>query len=298
MDLIREKWADKNDDDCCWEADVDYLTTRDIIGNSLAETDPFVQFLLEPMQFDDDEERLHTARFLMGFPMNDDIRNGAASLGYREADATTSTSAATTTSNSKNKASSKKREKKNTDSSNNHTARAATPLTGCVLVRSYDPVKEKSKSSSIFSSVSSLMYSGLAYYRMSKHDDRSVPSLFTSRQKRPQMYHFISIAGAIQKKADAWHVQYGPPDVHWYITQVGGPDTQRVLERLVGIADEEGMAIFAGSSGDDQVTMYEELGFKVVAREEFVDPENSARKVVIGCLLRQPKTNKKKNNDK
>jgi hypothetical protein len=99
----------------CWIGSVECLATRDLIGKALAENDPFIQFLLvEPMKFDNEDERKQTSlqsHFLMGFfPIDDSIRQGAVSLDYWPVvsqDATT-TSATTT---------------------------RQQPLAGCVLVR-------------------------------------------------------------------------------------------------------------------------------------------------------------------
>jgi hypothetical protein len=268
MDVVREKFGGNKDNknNGEWLGSVEYLATRDLIGKSLAENDPFVQFLLEPMKFDDEEERIQTSRFLMGFPIDDSIRHGAVSLGYRPVG----------------------------DSSNNKKKDEATssqqPLTGCVLVREYDSAKEATKWK-LLASMTSFLSSGRAYFRMSKLDG-GIPPLCTSRKKRPYMYHFFNVAGAIQKKSVAWHHEYGPKENHWHVCQVGGESdeiTKLVLERLCRIADEEQMEMFMGASGGHQVKLYEQVGFQLVAQEEFSDPVDDSRTITIGNLVRQPK---------
>jgi hypothetical protein len=139
--------------------------------------------------------------------------------------------------------------------------------------------------------MTSFLSSGRAYYRMSKLDG-GIPPLFTSRKMRPHMYHFFNVAGAIQKKSVAWHHGYRPKEVHCHICQVGGESdeiTKLVLERLCRIADEEQKGMFMDSSGDHQVKWYEQVGFQLVAQEEFSDPVDVSRTITIGNSVRQLK---------
>lgn len=84
MDTIRDAFVDDKE----WIGDVEYLVIRDMVGSELSKSSPFVQFLLEPMEFDTEEERVRTARFLMGFPINDFLRSGAIGLGHSSSNGT------------------------------------------------------------------------------------------------------------------------------------------------------------------------------------------------------------------
>merc|ERR1712154_182898 len=66
------------------------------------------------------------------------------------------------------------------------------------------------------------------------------------------------------------HFEFGPPQKHWYVEAVAvDPDEQskgygrEIIEKLIALADSQGMDCYLEAGGEAHCRYYERFGFRV-----------------------------------
>lgn len=244
MDTIRDAFVDDKE----WVGDVEYLVIRDMVGSELSKSSPFVQFLLEPMEFDTEEERIRTARFLMGFPINDFLRSGAIGLGHNSSDDGTAA------------------------------------VDGCLVVEQFDPTAKKG----FFSSITSFGASMLAYYRQSSTDGTPDLFTKKSMRPQMYQFIKVAKEADVKSKANHIEFGPNEKHLHvCQLAGTSREVEAKLLKRLVSVAGDD-YYIFSGASGDEHTKLLQDVGFEIAGQGDVVDPTDETRKTTMVSMVRAP----------
>jgi hypothetical protein len=142
------------------------------------------------------------------------------------------------------------------------------PLQACMVFREYNPAKEGKKG--ILRRMVGLMSHTCAYL---EKEDNSGVLLFCDRKQMALLGNFMSRADELETLSASWHAKYGPPGVHWYLSDVavkvsGQGHGTRLMTALTQMADRYDLDIYLECGPGETVDFFSKFDFQVMGVEE------------------------------
>jgi hypothetical protein len=146
------------------------------------------------------------------------------------------------------------------------------PLQACVVFREYNPAKEGTKG--ILRLMVELMSHTCAY--LEKKEENAGILLLCDRKQMALLGNFMIRADELEILSASWHAKYGPPGVHWYLSNVaakvsGHGHGTRLMIALTKMADRYDMDVYHLECGPgENVDFFSKFDFQVVGVEELI----------------------------
>lgn len=224
---------------------------RAFTGTESAPADPFNAWLLEPINFKDEEDKIFSALFILGFPIYDHQKQGGVYLGERDED---------------------------------------DKLMSCILLKEHDP-NARSWFAGYTTSWNSIQCFFHLRSVHGVPDLFMKSELKTKQsQMMANIDNFEKQEAAWHKEhgptTKHWHISMVGVDPQHQAKGLG----KRMMERLHDLADTEGVTCYLGCVGAKNEAFYKKLGYNKATEGTLTDPSDETRTLVCSVMIREPKS--------